>query len=104
MAVKILKAEAASHANALQNFVAEIDIMRACRDNNIVGFVGAWNNEVGALSLRVCPESVCSIFVDEDLHHSLPARCLSTSCLRRGCVDAAVSALSDSLVSRTPSV
>ena len=46
VAVKVLKPDAASKASVLQNFVAEVDILRACRHPHIVNFVGAWADEV----------------------------------------------------------
>ena len=56
VAVKILKSDlgAAHQASALQGFLAEIDIMRACRDTHIVGFLGAWANDVSAILWHAC--------------------------------------------------
>ena len=60
VAVKFLKPEAADQASSIEKFVAEIDVLRACRDTHVVGFLGAWAHNVsisaahcGAISRRI---------------------------------------------------
>lgn len=58
VAIKLLKPEAVGATDGIHNFLAEIDVLRACRDEHVVAFRGAWANEVGAASnfasLSVC--------------------------------------------------
>lgn len=42
VAVKCLKPEMANSASAAKRFDQEINVMRACRNSQIVGFIGYW--------------------------------------------------------------
>ena len=42
MAVKLLKPETMASESSSRKFLAEIDVLRACRDQHIVAFLGAW--------------------------------------------------------------
>ena len=48
----------------MKQFAAEVDIMRACRDDNIVGFLGAWMQQVLACNCttptRIAVANACS--------------------------------------------
>lgn len=46
VAIKLLKPETKDSAASIEKFIAEIDVLRACRDQHIVGFMGAWANQV----------------------------------------------------------
>ncbi|KAK9808198.1 hypothetical protein WJX73_008032 [Symbiochloris irregularis] len=45
VAIKLLKPEAISATDGIQDFLAEIDVLRACRDEHVVAFRGAWANQ-----------------------------------------------------------
>ena len=51
IAIKLMKPETANSNSSIRRFVAEIDILRACRHAHVVTFVGAWANEVHAHSI-----------------------------------------------------
>ncbi|KAK9812352.1 hypothetical protein WJX73_004586 [Symbiochloris irregularis] len=45
VAIKLMKPETLSSGSSIQKFIAEIDVLRACRDQHIVAFAGAFANE-----------------------------------------------------------
>ncbi|KAK9811928.1 hypothetical protein WJX73_000424 [Symbiochloris irregularis] len=45
VAIKLLKPETTNTPSAISNFIAEIEILRAARDDHVVAFRGAWANE-----------------------------------------------------------
>ncbi|KAK9787355.1 hypothetical protein WJX73_003664 [Symbiochloris irregularis] len=45
VAIKLLKPETQNSASSIDKFIAEIDVLRACRDQHIVTFNGAWANK-----------------------------------------------------------
>ena len=42
VALKLLKPETVASDSSSRKFLAEIDVLRACRDQHIVAFLGAW--------------------------------------------------------------
>ena len=61
VAVKLLKPETMASESSSRKFLAEIDVLRACRDQHIVAFLGAWAHKASKLhSLAVQQENVCS--------------------------------------------
>ena len=42
VAIKFVRAERSSSTSALQKFEMEINIMRACKSEKVVRFLGAW--------------------------------------------------------------
>ena len=57
----------------MKQFAVEVDIMRACRDDNIVTFLGAWLQQVSAL-LIIRTALSASIALSE-----LPACCIASA-------------------------
>ena len=50
VATKFLNPVSDAAGLSIKKFAAEVDFLRACRDENIVGFVGAWLQPVSNLS------------------------------------------------------
>ena len=48
VAIKLLKPETATSDSSARKFLAEIDVLRACRNQHVVAFLGAWAQKVGA--------------------------------------------------------
>ena len=66
VAVKFL---AGQDLPTIRQFAAEVDMMRACRDNNIVSFCGAWLQQVsfppiisGRPNCAVCLTVICTAY------------------------------------------
>ena len=51
VAVKLMRPEISGSESSLQKFVAEIDLLRACRHANIVAFLGAFHQDVSKQAL-----------------------------------------------------
>lgn len=65
VAVKFLKPEASQQEGSIKKFIAEIDILQACRDTRIVSFLGAYTQNVGD-----CKQTNISLlsFLPQDEH------------------------------------
>ena len=46
VAIKLLKPETAADDSSARQFLAEIDVLRACRNQHVVTFLGAWAQKV----------------------------------------------------------
>ena len=46
VAIKLLKPETVGSESSVRKFLAEIDVLRACRDPHIVAFYGGWAQKV----------------------------------------------------------